>query len=312
MQAEAQEKEIEEVTSVEIEDDSEVIEDVSEEEQKASSDEDSSNEQELRDYESPNKKQGSKKDAQSRIQHLTALRKKAEEEAAAAVEYAQQVKAQNEEYKQRLSTLDKGYMSEYEGRVTTQEAQAKRALAEAHEAGDYEKLADAQAAISQIAIEKERLRLQKQRSQQQAQEYAVQEEQVQQQPRQQTPQSQQRDPKLESWLEKNKWFGSDKVMTGAARAIHETLVAEEGYNPTTDEYYAEIDRRMRSEMPNKFASNKKNVQSVTPSGNGSRSLVNGRKKQVDLNPGQVALANKLKIPLEKYAAEVAKLENRRN
>jgi hypothetical protein len=308
MQAEAQEKEIEEVTSVEIEDDSEVIEDVSEEEQQASSDEDSSNEQELRDYESPNKK---KNDPQRRISQLTAARKQAEEEAAAAVEYARQMQAQNEEYKQRLSTLDKGYMSEYEGRVTTQEAQAKRALAEAHEAGDYEKLADAQTAISQIAIEKERLRLQKQRSEQQAKEYAAQQEQAQQQPRQQAPQPQ-RDPKLESWLEKNKWFGSDKVMTGAARAIHETLVAEEGYNPTTDEYYAEIDRRMRSEMPNKFASNKKNVQSVTPSGNGSRSLVNGRKKQVDLNPGQVALANKLKIPLEKYAAEVAKLENRRD
>ena len=308
MQAEAQEKEIEEVTSVEIEDDAEVIEDVSEEEQQASSDEEPDDEQELRDYESPNKK---KNDPQRRISQLTAARKKAEEEAAAAVEYARQMQAQNEEYKQRLSTLDKGYMSEYEGRVTTQEAQAKRALAEAHEAGDYEKLADAQAAISQIAIEKERLRLQKQRSEQQAQEYAAQQEQVQQQPRQQAPQPQ-RDPKLESWLEKNKWFGSDKVMTGAARAIHETLVAEEGYNPTTDEYYAEIDRRMRSEMPNKFASNKKNVQSVTPSGNGSRSLVNGRKKQVDLNPGQVALANKLKIPLEKYAAEVAKLENRRD
>lgn len=308
MQAEAQEKEIEEVTSVEIEDDSEVIEESSEEEQQASSNEDSDDEQELRDYESPNKK---KKDPQRRIKHLTALRKKAEEEAAAAVEYAQQIKAQNDEYKKRLSTLDKGYMSEYEGRVTTQEAQAKRALAEAHEAGDYEKLADAQSAISQIAIEKERLRLQKQRSQQQAQEYAAQQEQVQQQPRQQAPQPQ-RDPKLESWLEKNKWFGQDKVMTGAARAIHETLVAEEGYNPTTDEYYSEIDRRMRSEMPNKFASGKKNVQSVTPSGNGSRSLVNGRKKQVDLNPGQVALANKLKIPLEKYAAEVAKLENRRD
>ena len=308
MQAEAQEKEIEEVTSVEIEDDAEVIEDVSEEEQQASSDEESDDEQELRDYESPNKK---KNDPQRRISQLTAARKKAEEEAAAAVEYARQMQAQNEEYKQRLSTLDRGYMSEYEGRVTTQEAQAKRALAEAHEAGDYEKLADAQTAISQIAIEKERLRLQKQRSEQQAKEYAAQQEQAQQQPRQQAPQPQ-RDPKLESWLEKNKWFGSDKVMTGAARAIHETLVAEEGYNPTTDEYYAEIDRRMRSEMPNKFASNKKNVQSVTPSGNGSRSLVNGRKKQVDLNPGQVALANKLKIPLEKYAAEVAKLENRRD
>ena len=308
MQAEAQEKEIEEVTSVEIEDDSEVIEESSEEEQQASSNEDSDDEQELRDYESPNKK---KKDPQRRIKHLTALRKKAEEEAAAAVEYAQQIKAQNDEYKKRLSTLDKGYMSEYEGRVTTQEALAKRALAEAHVAGDFEKLADAQSAISQIAIEKERLRLQKQRSQQQAQEYAAQQEQVQQQPRQQAPQPQ-RDPKLESWLEKNKWFGQDKVMTGAARAIHETLVAEEGYAPTTDEYYSEIDRRMRSEMPNKFASGKKNVQSVTPSGNGSRSLVNGRKKQVDLNPGQVALANKLKIPLEKYAAEVAKLENRRD
>lgn len=308
MQAEAQEKEIEEVTSVEIEDDAEVIEDVPEEEQQASSDEEPDDEQELRDYESPNKK---KNDPQRRISQLTAARKKAEEEAAAAVEYARQMQAQNEEYKQRLSTLDKGYMSEYEGRVTTQEAQAKRALAEAHEAGDYEKLADAQTAISQIAIEKERLRLQKQRSEQQAKEYAAQQEQAQQQPRQQAPQPQ-RDPKLESWLEKNKWFGSDKVMTGAARAIHETLVAEEGYNPTTDEYYAEIDRRMRSEMPNKFASNKKNVQSVTPSGNGSRSLVNGRKKQVDLNPGQVALANKLKIPLEKYAAEVAKLENRRD
>ena len=308
MQAEAQEKEIEEVTSVEIEDDAEVIEDVSEEEQQASSDEEPDDEQELRDYESPNKK---KNDPQRRISQLTAERKKAEEEAAAAVEYARQMQAQNEEYKQRLSTLDKGYMSEYEGRVTTQEAQAKRALAEAHEAGDYEKLADAQTAISQIAIEKERLRLQKQRSEQQAKEYAAQQEQAQQQPPQQAPQPQ-RDPKLESWLEKNKWFGSDKVMTGAARAIHETLVAEEGYNPTTDEYYAEIDRRMRSEMPNKFASNKKNVQSVTPSGNGSRSLVNGRKKQVDLNPGQVALANKLKIPLEKYAAEVAKLENRRD
>tara|TARA_S200002703_G_scaffold147583_1_gene143540 strand:+ start:1653 stop:2576 length:924 start_codon:yes stop_codon:yes gene_type:complete len=307
MQAEAQEQEVEEVTSVEIEDDSEVIEESSEEQQ-ASSDEDSDDEQELRDYESPNKK---KKDPQRRIKHLTALRKKAEEEAAAAVEYAQQVKAQNDEYKKRLSTLDKGYMSEYEGRVTTQEAQAKRALAEAHEAGDYEKLADAQSAISQIAIEKERLRLQKQRSEQQAQEYAAQQEQVQQQPRQQAPQPQ-RDPKLESWLEKNKWFGQDKVMTGAARAIHETLVAEEGYAPTTDEYYLEIDRRMRSEMPNKFASGKKNVQSVTPSGNGSRSLVNGRKKQVDLNPGQVALASKLGIPLEKYAQEVQKLANRRD
>jgi len=300
MQAEAQEKEIEEMTSVEIEDDSEVVEDS--EEQQELSEADSDDEQELRDYESPNKK---KNDPQRRIRQLTAARKQAEEEAAAAVEYAKQIQAQNEQYKQRLSTLDKGYMSEYEGRITSQEVQAKRALAEAHEAGDYDKVADAQSAIAQIAIEKERLRVQKSKSQVQAQ------TQQQVQPQQQ-PRRQERDPKLESWLEKNTWFGKDRIMTSVARGIHETLVAEEGFNPTTDEYYTEIDKRIRQELPNKFQGDKKNVQSVTPAGSGNRSLKNGRKKQVELNPGQVTLAQKLGIPLDKYAAEVQKLADRRD
>ena len=198
-------------------------------------------------------------------------------------------------------------MSEYEGRISSQETQAKRALTEAYEAGDYDKVADAQQAISQIAIEKERLRVQKGRSQAQA----AQQQQVPQQQRPQ-PRQQQRDPKLESWIGKNKWFGQDKVMTGAARAIHEALVAEEGYDPTSDEYYAEIDKRMRREMPEKFQGDKKSVQSVTPAGRGNRSLKSGRKKQVDLNPGQVRLAERLGVPLDKYAAQVAKLENRRD
>ncbi len=101
-------------------------------------------------------------------------------------------------------------------------------------------------------------------------------------------------------------------MRSAARAIHETLVAEEGYDPTSDEYYAEIDKRMRREMPQKFQGDKKNVQSVTPAGSGNRSLKSGRKKQVELNPGQVRLAERLGVPLDKYAAQVAKLENRRD
>tara|TARA_B100002019_G_C21224576_1_gene576643 strand:- start:396 stop:1304 length:909 start_codon:yes stop_codon:yes gene_type:complete len=302
MQAEAQEKEIEEVTSVEIEDESQDTVELSPNtDSELDTQENVQNEDdELNNY---------SENVQKRIRKLTAARRQAEEEAQAAVEYIQQVQAENQEYKQRLSNLDKGYMSEYEGRVTTQEAQAKRALAEAHEAGDYNKVADAQTAISQIAIEKERLRLQKQRSQQQARQAQIEAEMQKQQPQ---PAQQQRDPKLDAWLEKNTWFGTDKVMTSAARAIHETLVAEEGFNPQTDDYYKEIDLRMRREMPNKFASGKKNAQSVTPSGNGTRSLVNGRKKQVDLNPGQVALAKKLGIPLDKYAAEVAKLENRRD
>ena len=297
MQAEAQEQEFEETTSVELDDDSdEVIETASEEEKTRTNVQD---DDELDQY---------SENVQKRIRKLTAARRQAEEEASAAVQYIQQVQAQNEEYKKRLSTVNTGYMSEYEGRISSQEAQAKRALTEAYEAGDYDKVADAQQAISQIAIEKERLRVQKSRSQAQS----VQQQQVPQQQQQPQPRQQQRDPKLESWIGKNKWFGQDKVMTGAARAIHEALVAEEGYDPTSDEYYAEIDKRMRREMPQKFQGDKKNVQSVTPAGSGNRSLKSGRKKQVELNPGQVRLAERLGVPLDKYAAQVAKLENRRD
>jgi hypothetical protein len=302
MQAEAQQQEIEETTSVELEDTSteEVVEDSKEVELQ----EDETTRTNVQDDDELDQYS---ENVQKRIKKLTAARRKAEEEAAAAVQYIQRVQSENEDIKQRLKTIDKGYVSEYEGRITSQESQAKRALAEAHEAGDYEKVADAQSAIAQIAIEKERLRLQKARSQQNEQELSAQ-PQAQPQPQPQ----QERDPKLEAWLSKNTWFGKDSIMTGAARALHETLVAEEGFDPRTDEYYAEIDKRMRRELPNKFQGDKKNVQSVTPAGSGTRSLKSGRKKSVELNPGQVALAQKLNIPLEKYAAEVAKLENRRD
>ena len=306
MQAEAQQQEIEETTSVELEDTSteEVVKDSKEVELQ----EDETTRTNVQDNDEDELDQYSE-NVQKRIKKLTAARRKAEEEAAAAVQYIQRVQSENEDIKQRLKTIDKGYVSEYEGRITSQESQAKRALAEAHEAGDYEKVADAQSAIAQIAIEKERLRLQKARSQQNEQELSAQ---PQTQPQAQPQPQQERDPKLEAWLSKNTWFGKDSIMTGAARALHETLVAEEGFDPRTDEYYAEIDKRMRREMPNKFQGDKKNVQSVTPAGSGTRSLKSGRKKSVELNPGQVALAQKLNIPLEKYAAEVAKLENRRD
>jgi len=305
MQAEAQQQEIEETTSVELEDTS--TEEVVENSKEVELQEDDTTRTNVQDDEEELDQYS--EGVQKRINKLTAARRKAEEEAAAAVQYIQQMQNENENIKQRLKTIDKGYVSEYEGRITSQEAQAKRALAEAHEAGDYEKVADAQSAIAQIAIEKERLRLQKARSEQDAQQVEVPQ---QAQPQAQPQPQQERDPKLEAWLSKNTWFGKDSIMTGAARALHETLVAEEGFDPRTDEYYAEIDKRMRRELPNKFQGDKKNVQSVTPAGSGTRSLKSGRKKSVELNPGQVALAQKLNIPLEKYAAEVAKLENRRD
>ena len=309
MQAEAQEQEFDETTSVELDDDSDEVSgaeayignavDVTDEVRGTRTNV-QDDDDELDEY---------SENVQRRIRKLTAQRRQAEEEAAAAVQYIQQVQAQNEEYKKRLSTVNTGYMSEYEGRISSQEAQAKRALAEAYEAGDYDRVADAQSAIAQIAIEKERLRVQKSKSQAEA---AQQQQVPQQQYQQPQPRQQQRDPKLESWLGKNQWFGQDKVMTGVARTIHETLVAEEGFDPTSDEYYAEIDKRMRREMPQKFQGDKKSVQSVTPAGSGNRSLKSGRKKQVELNPGQVRLAEKLGVPLDKYAAQVAKLENRRD
>ena len=304
-------QENEELETVELEEDDssyEVIEDDSD------SDDPKSGDEELQSYTKEAKKRRSKEETERRIRQLTAARKTAEEEAAAAVQYIQQVQAQNEQMKTRLANLDKGYVNEYEGRVNAQEVQAKRALAEAYEAGDYDKVAEAQGAIAQIAIEKERLRNQKAKAARQAQQ-VPQQRQVQQQQPQGTPVRPQRDEKLESWMQKNPWFGpsGDKIMTSAARALHETLVNEEGYDPVADadDYYREIDRRMRQEMPHKFQGDKR-VQSVTPASSTSRTVKSGRKRQVELTKGQVKLAKQLGIPLEKYAAEVAKLENRRD
>lgn len=256
---------------------------------------------------------------QRRINQLTAKRKQASEEAQAAYQYAQQKESENQKLKQRLGQLDKGYMSEYEGRVVSQETQAKRAYADAHESGDVEKMAEAQSAISQIAIEKERLRIQKARAatnqeqQQQQQQFQAQQAQQAQQVQQPPVNQAQEDPKLKDWLSKNEWFGKDRVMTRAAQAIHEQLVLEEAFDPSSQEYYSEIDKRLRVEIPNKFTKDdKKNAQAITPSSGNGRSLKSGRKKSVELTPGQVAFAKKMRIPLDTYAKEVAKLENRRD
>ncbi len=243
---------------------------------------------------------------QKRINQLTAKRKQAIEEAEAAYNYAQQMKNQNDEMRKRLEDLDKGYINEYGSRVETQEAAVKRVLKDAIDAGDSEKMAEANAALAQVAIEKERLRIQKARSEQQAQ---VQEEQPQQPAQHQRPQE--LDPKLKDWMSKNPWFDNDDALTGAARAIHMRIVGEEGFDPSTDEYYAEIDRRM-SPLVEKTQGNKQSAPAVAPASNGRSATKRGRKKTVELTPGQVAFATKMKIPLEQYAREVARLEKQRS
>ena len=300
-------EELESNTSVELDDDQDdqVIE--------VSSDDDETTRTNVREKSSGDDELENYSDSvQRRINQLTAKRKQAAEEAQAAVQYAQQMQQENAAMRQRLEKMNQGYNTEAEGRLKAQEAQAKKAMAEAYEAGDYEKVANAQQAISKITIAQERVRIQKAKIARQQE--AAQNQQAQPQsapPQQQAPQQQAApDPKLENWLSKNQWFGQDRLMTRAAQAIHEQLVLEEDFDPTSDDYYKEIDSRMRKEMPNKFQERRSNAQTVAPASGNGRSVKSGRKKAVELTPGQVAFAKKMRIPLDKYAKEVAKLENR--
>ena len=245
---------------------------------------------------------------QKRINQLTAQRKQALEEAQAALQYAQQTKQENDNLNAKLTNLDKGYINEYGTRVESQTEQAKRLFKEAYEAGDSDKMAEAQDVMAKLAIEKERLRIQKARSEQEAQQPQQQEQSPQ---KQQPPKVEDLDPKLRNWMQSKTWFGTDMVMTGAAQGLHQQLVGSEGFDPTSDEYYAEIDKRMRDNFPNKFQDKRQNVQAVAPATSNGRAVKSGRKKTVELSPGQVAFAKKMNIPLERYAKEVAKIESRR-
>ena len=233
---------------------------------------------------------------QKRINQLTAKRKQAMEEAEAAYQYAQQVQQQNEQMKARLQQLDQGYTNEYGARVESQMDQAKKLIREARDVGDIDKETEAMSLLQRLAIEQERVRVQKQRTEQQVD---VPQEAPAQQPQQKQviPREEDLDPKLRSWMAKNEsWFNKDAVMTGGVRAIHEQLVGVEDYDPTSDEYYAEIDRRMRKEFPHKFQEQRQNAQTVAPASAG-RSVKSGRKKTVELTPGQVAFAKKMNLSL---------------
>ena len=244
---------------------------------------------------------------QKRINQLTAKRKQALEEADAAYRYAEEQKKQNEELQKKLEQLNTGYTSEFSNRIEAQSEQAKKLYKEAFDAGDAEKMSEASDLMAKLAIENERLRIQKLRTETEG---TKKDEGQPETPKRQTPQKQELDPKLQGWLDKNSWFGKDMVMTRGAQAIHEQVVAEDGIDPSTDEYYMEIDKRMRKEFPHKFQSDRKVAQTVAPV-NGKAVSNSGRKKQIELTPGQVAFAKKMRIPLEQYAKEVAKIDSRK-
>ena len=239
---------------------------------------------------------------QARIKKLTEKYRKEERDREEAVRMAEKLLEENKTLKSQVKNLDKGYVSSEESRLETEIDSLKRRYKEAYEAGDTDAMFAAQEALSKVAVVQDRVRLAKDRLDR---EQAV-EEQPQQQPVPQPQPEAKPDPKAEDWANKNTWFGSDEVMTYAAFGIHKKLVEEEGFDPNTDEYYTEVDKRIRSEFPQKFQTAKKSggAQVAAAAASASRSTAKSGRRSVKLTHSQVAIAQKLGVPLETYAKYV--------
>lgn len=233
----------------------------------------------------------------TRIDKLTKRMREEERQKQSAGEFAENVKKENDNLKSRLQNLDKGYQEEFGGRIESQLTGAKRALKDAHEAGDSDRLVEAQEALATLTVEKSKLK--------KPVEQVDPVPQVQQQPQQQAQQQQPPDPKAEAWANKNEWFGHDEVMTYASFGIHRRLIEDEGFDPQSQEYYAELDKRLASEFPHKLGTQATNGGSrKVASAETSKSRNKGGRKTVRLSPSQVAIAKKLGVPLEEYAKYV--------
>ena len=246
------------------------------------------------------------KGVQTRIKKLTERYRQEERDKSEAVRLSQQLIDENNKLKTRVKALDTGYLSEYGTRLESQTEGAKRVYKEAYEAGDTDKMLEAQQALSNIAVQQQQYNTAKARAEQQAKMPVQQQQQQQQaQPVQQQQAAPVPDAKAVAWKDKNKWFGQDKIMTTAAYTVHQELVEEQGFDPNSDEYYTEVNRRMRGEFPHKFQATKSGGGSqVASAGNSaSRSTKTGR-RTVKLSHSAVAIAKKLGVPLEEYAKYV--------
>ena len=243
------------------------------------------------------------KGVQERIKKLTQKYRQEERDREEAQRLSQKLLEENKDLKSRMKNLDQGYLMEYGTRLESQEDQAKRLYKEAHEAGDTDKMVEAQQALAKIAIEQERYRMAKGETEQQEKQETAQAE-APKQPQAQ-PQPAKVSEKAKSWAEKNEWFGSDNTMTYAAFGIHKRMVEEEGFDPESDEYYSEIDKRMKDEFPHKFSrKNNGNGAQVAPAAaSASRNTKQGR-RSVKLTPSQISMAKRLNVPLEEYARYV--------
>ena len=239
---------------------------------------------------------------QKRIAKLTKKWREAERQREAALEYAKGVQDEHSKLKTKVSNLEPSYVNAMEGRVVSglQAAQAK--LVAAREAGDIKSEVEAQKEIGKLGVEESRVAGMRQR-------VATEMKQIQQPvktleesiaPTQAAP-----DPRAEEWAEKNTWFGQDSAMTYTAFDLHEKLTKEEGFDPASDEYYAEVDKRMRLDFPHKFGKTetRESTKPTQTVASATRSVNNSR-KTVRLTPSQVTIAKKLGVPLELYAKQL--------
>ena len=240
------------------------------------------------------------KGVQSRISKLTRKMREAERQRDAATEYARAADDSRKTLEQRFVKTDSEYIKKFESSVKEGMDAAQKQLAQAIESGDAKAQVEANKRIATLAFDNARLEQSKEiREEAPATPADVREPQ---QPSSQVPPA---DPQADAWAGKNTWFGQNRAMTFTAFEIHKDLVDKEGFDPKSDEYYAEIDKRIRVDFPHKFdkSDNKYTTEPVQTVASAKRSVKPGR-KTVRLTSSQVAIAKKLGVPLEEYAKQL--------
>ena len=238
---------------------------------------------------------------QKRIAKLTRKMREAERQKEEAIAFAEAANKSKTEMEGKLSKLDKNYVSEFESRVKTNLAAAKLALKNAIESQNVEAQVAAQEQIANLTVDAARLNSMKVAEKEPKKEVTI-------NPQHDNNKIDPTDPKAEEWASNNSWFGNDSAMTYTAFDIHKKLVEEEGFDPKTEEYYEEVDKRIRLEFPHKFDKvSNTTTERAKPAQNvasAKRSASTGRKKTVKLTPSQVAIAKRLGVPLEDYAKQL--------
>jgi len=254
----------------------------------------------------PQDKQASKDDldnqseaVRKRIDKLTFRLREAERREQAALDYARGLKQDADGFRAKADNLDKSLVQEFDNRIKVQETLAKDKLKSAIDMSDVDGQIEAQRMLADLAVQNERLRVERVRQQRAAAAPAAQPAYVPPAPEAKP------DPKAQAWADRNQWFGTDEIMTLAAFNFHERLVKSEGYDPTSEDYYGELDRRLRSEFPHKFQTARRPAAPAVASARPSQSTTG--KKQIRLTPSQVTIANRLGVSLESYAMEIQKL-----